>query len=473
VRTRIVTTISAGLLALSLLPGPVGAQTLPGDPVPASTNLESIGRLAEGAGAISMEFSSDTPHMYLSTLKGVQIYDISDPAVPSLVGFEALPHYQNEAMSLGERKNGDKFVLIASGLAGASTTGDVGTSSRFVWVVDVTDPANPEVTGSTQTDSRTHTVSCLTKECEYAYSDGRSQGFISIIDLRDLTAPKMAGTYESVVPQGHDQDLDAAGVLWHVGGQGAVALDVSKPTKPVPLNSTNAAGVGTPDREGNPYNNFILHNSARPNAKAFKAGAAPSLKAGNILLATEEDTGAGECGPDLGGFSTWHIPYLDAGKYKKANPKLNMGGGSVAPLDMWYPEDLAVGANCSAHYFDYNEDGFVTQGWYELGTRVLDVRNPKNIKQVGFFYGQGMEAWASYWVPERDAKGKATGGSSDIVYTADAARGVDILRFTPPGKSSRNTRPIEAPDLDFVPLADFASLPSKKYGYLCRLAVER
>ncbi len=470
-RTRIAAALIGGLLALSMIPASAGAQALPPDPVPARENIEHLGRLAEGVAAISMAFSSDTPHMYLSTLKGIQIYDISDPKAPKFVSAEPLPHYQNEAMSLGERPNGDKFLIIASNAAGASLNGDATATNRFIWVMDVTEPGDPEVVSSLATDTRTHTVSCLTQTCEYAYSDGRTQGSISIIDLRNYLQPKMAGTYESVVPQGHDQDVDAEGLVWHVGGQGAVALDVSNPTKPVPVNSTNPAGVENPDREKSPYNNFILHNSARPNATKFKPGTSPSLKNGNVFLATEEDTGA-VCGPELGGFSTWHIPFLDAAKYKKTNPKMAPGGGTIAPLDMWYPDDVAAGSACSAHYFDYNEAGFVTQGWYELGTRVLDVRDPKNIKQVGYFFGRDMETWASYWVPARDAKGNVTGEDLNIIYSADEVRGVDILEFTPPKKSAKETRAISAPTLELPQPAALGVTPSKRYGYLCRIATK-
>lgn len=472
-RTKLVAASLGVLLALSFVPQMAGAQVLPGDPIATSENVESIGRLSEGVGAISMAFSSDTPVMYLSTLKGIQTYDISNPEAPRFLAAEALPHYQNEAMSLGERKNGDKFLLIGSTAAGVATDGSYDTSSRHVWVVEVTDPSKPEVVGSTQTDSRTHTVSCINKACNFAYTDGRSQGFISIVDLRDFRAPKMAAQYKSVVPEGHDQDVDEAGVLWHVGGQGAVALDVSSPTKPKPLNSTNFQGIGTPDRAGSPYNNFILHNSARPSAKRFTPNAAPSLRNGNVLLATEEDTAAGQCGEEYGSFSTWHIPFLDAKKYAKHNPKGTPGGGTIKPLDLWYPEDAAVGAGCSAHYFDYNKDGFVTQGWYELGTRILDVRDPKNIKQVGFFFGQGMQAWASYWVPERDAEGGVTGRSSNIIYTADAARGVDILKVELPGTSPRETRRVEAPSLGPLPLLQAVSKESKAYGLVCRILLPR
>ena len=469
-RNRGVIVLLAGLLTASLAALPGRATALDNQTLFTSANVENIGTLPEAAAAISIAFSSDTPHMYVSTLKGLHIYDITDPRAPARVGVLPLPHYQNEAMSLGERKGGQKFVIIASNQAAVSKQGYYATNNRYIIVVDVTDPANPIEIAGMATDSRTHTVSCLTKSCEYAYSDGRTEGKISIIDLRDPHSPKMAGTYESVVPQGHDQDLDDAGLLWHVGGQGAVALDVSNPTKPVPVASTDARAVENPDREKSPYNNFILHNSARPNAKAFRADAAPSLANGNILLATEEDTAAGECGPELGSFSTWHIPYTDAARYREDNPKLSPGGGRIAPLDLWYPEDAAVGHACSAHYFDYNEKGFVAQGWYELGTRILDVRDPKNIKQVGFFFNNAMETWAAYWVPERNPKGKVTGRSSNIVYTADAARGVDILEVDLPGGKPSKTRAMKAPAIPAWLRAsrERITVPSKDWGYACR-----
>ena len=470
----------AALAIFALLALSIGASTVQAGPVEdalnqviASENVTLVKNMPEGGSAISIQFSSDTPHMYLSSLKGIHVYEISDPENPQLVGFEPLPHYQNEAMSIGERKNGDKFLLVGSTLAAVSTAGDVDADSRYVIVVEVTDPANPEAVGGTVTDSRTHTVSCLSTQCDYAYTDGRTQGVISIVDLRNFHDPKMAGTFTSVVPQGHDQDVDDAGFLWHVGGQGAVALDVSKPTKPVQLASTNGQAIGGMTE----YNGFILHNSARPNAKKFKANSAPSLKNGNVLLATEEDTGEGECGPELGAFSTWHIPYVDAKRYKKDNPQLGPGKGRIAPLDIWYPEDSGVyGAHCSAHYFDYHESGLVAQGWYELGTRIMDVRNPRDIKQVGYFLAPGAtETWAAYWVPERDKKGKVTGKNSNIVYTADLVRGVDILRVDMPGKSAARTSEVEVPFVDGWNGLNLApvSAPSREYGLVCRIPLGR
>ncbi|MGH2775593.1 MAG: LVIVD repeat-containing protein [Actinomycetota bacterium] len=471
-RTRFVAIVV--MLSLGAVPGTAGGQVAnPVDQVFASDNVTVVDRLAEGAGAISMQFDSGKPLMYLSTVKGLQIYDVDDPRNPQLLSALPLPHFQNEAMSLGERRNGDAFVLIASTLAAATTTGEVDPgTARFVVVVEVTDPANPEVVATLETPTRTHTVSCSSKSCPFAYSDGRSQGAMSIIDLRNFREPKVAGTYQSVVPQGHDEDLDDEGILWHVGGQGAVALDISQPTNPVPLNSTNEEGVESDDRTNEPYNNFILHNSTRPNARRFTEFAEPSLANGNVLLATEEDTGAGPCGPELGSFQTWSIPHLDAARYAEQNPNHEPGRGSIAPIDMWYPEDAAVGANCSAHYFDFHDAGFVAQGWYEYGTRILDVRDPSDIKQVGYFFTPASETWAAYWVPARNNKGAANGRQTNIVYTTDVGRGVDILEVgLPTDKKPKDTQPVEAPVMpaSLLALRPNLSQPSKDWGFLCRV----
>ncbi len=78
-----------------------------------------------------------------------------------------------------------------------------------------------------------------------------------------------------------------------------------------------------------------------------------------------------------------------------------------------------VTVNCSSHWFDA-KDGVAAVGWYEQGVRFLDYRNPTDIKQVGYYIPANGSTWAAYWSPT-DPKG-------EIVYTADAYRGVDVLQ---------------------------------------------
>ena len=88
---------------------------------------------------------------------------------------------------------------------------------------------------------------------------------------------------------------------------------------------------------------------------------------------------------------------------------------------------------CSAHYFD-ERDGLVAGGWYEEGTRFLDVRDPAGIRQVGYWVPTKGETWSVYFPP--------TDPSGEIVYALDFARGIDVLRFDR-GDSRVRRAPVE------------------------------
>ena len=64
------------------------------------------------------------------------------------------------------------------------------------------------------------------------------------------------------------------------------------------------------------------------------------------------------------------------------------------------------------------------------------MRNPRNIRQVGYYLPADGATWAAYWVP----------GSEDLVYTADVTRGIDVLRIDDADDAAAPT--VEAPILD-------------------------
>jgi hypothetical protein len=78
---------------------------------------------------------------------------------------------------------------------------------------------------------------------------------------------------------------------------------------------------------------------------------------------------------------------------------------------------------CSSHWFT-ERNGLVANGWYEQGTRFLDVSKPGNVRQVGYWIPPNAVTWAAYWVTD------------DIVYTADVGRGLDVLRINRGGAGS-------------------------------------
>ncbi len=118
---------------------------------------------------------------------------------------------------------------------------------------------------------------------------------------------------------------------------------------------------------------------------------------GNVLAITEEDYAKPTC-EGQGSVQTWRIT-------DETNPD---GTTKLELLDMWTTElnELAnqtgrspATANCSAHWFD-ERDGVIAQGWYDQGVRFLDISNPRDIRQVGYYTTTGT-FWAAYFAPVR------------------------------------------------------------------------
>ena len=429
-------------------------------PLMTSPGVRLVDTFPETQG-ISGEFAKTGDFFYVSSLDSISVFDTSDPLHPKLTG--TLPNlvFENEAMTYGERRaDGElkRFVLVGNDLYNATVDTSTGPQrgrigGGEVIVVDVTDPSAPRVRSRTPgtratpgaVTTSTHTVQCLTSSCEYAYTAGDG-GEFSIIDLRDLDKPVQIATAKSpaaapnsifTTGSGHYWDFDAAGIGWHTGSGGAAAFDVSDPLAPKALNGTNAQGTATP------WNDFIHHNSMRPNANKFSAGAgSTSVKNGNVLLVTEEDyfnDGDELACERAGTFQTWKIPSLDGEAYRAGNPGLEPNQGTLEPLDLINPVALGdglstpVGGFCSAHWFDYHQSGIIAQGYYQQGLRLIDVRDATDLRQYGYVTGGATEVWDSYWVPQRNRKGVASTNKTNVIYTTDLVRGLDVYEVDLPG----------------------------------------
>jgi len=434
-------------------------------PVVTSPNVSLVTSVLDTA-TISMAFSPSEPLAYVSSLDTITVLDIRDPRAPKPLGSVVNAMFQNEAMSYGERVEEDgtttKFVLSAIDLYQVSPDKPAqrNLGGFELVVVDVTDPAKPFLRSRTRTRTSAHTARCVdVQQCDYAYTSGDG-GKFTIVDLRDLDKPVQAGDVASPAAQvggpqsgtgsfatGHYWDFEN-GLGWHTGGGGVALFDVSDPTDPLLLNGTTAEGraVG--------WNDFILHNSQRPNGDVFVEDAAPSVFNGNVLLVGEEDylDGGDEllC-EEAGSFQTWHVPSLQG----PADYTGAVDTGSIAPLDRKNAADLGegltlpAGAFCSAHWFDYHQDGFVAHGFYQAGLRILDVKDAAKITQVGWATTGATEVWDAYWVPEYDETGRPTGQKTNLVYTADATRGIDVYE-------------VDLPELTDAQKADKAAMEARR-----------
>jgi hypothetical protein len=118
-----------------------------------------------------------------------------------------------------------------------------------------------------------------------------------------------------------------------------------------------------------------------------------------------------------------------------------------------------VTVNCSSHWFDA-KNGIAAVGWYEQGVRFLDYRNPGDITQVGYYIPANGSTWAAYWSP--------TDRNGEIVYTADAYRGIDVLRIEGGGRTGGKVKaPVRDEWFGSPALDSLTFQPGPTFGLVC------
>jgi hypothetical protein len=414
-------------ITLGLQDGSALAASVP--PLGKSSNVQVLGNVPTGP-ALGMNFKGHWA--FVTGPGGLTVLDIANPAAPAKVAFHPLPHFENEDVDLC-----GNTLLITNDREAR----DIGA---VLYAFDISTPTAPRLLSTTPVGltgngrGAGHIANFVTTDCSRMWLDGGN--LVEVFDLSNPAAPRSLGKFESVASLSdafkvtHDTDRDSTGILWSVGGGGAAGYRLtSDPLAPQLVSSTGPAGVNP-----SPYNDFILHNSKRN---------------GNTLLVTEEDyidqdeVPPGGC-RGQGKFETWSIA---------------MRPGGLRPLDTWMTElngsdsKAAAAVNCSSHWFEVSKN-LVAVGWYEQGTRFLDVHDPSNIRQVGFYLPANGSTWAAYWSP--------TDPTRSIVYTTDAYLGVDVLRIN--RKADPTTMPTVAAPIPASWFTTTASyVPSEVWRFAC------
>lgn len=422
--TALLAALAAGVVVAA--PAPTAAQTKDQD----AAGLRQVGHLPV-PGALSLAFSTRQPVAYVLARTGggtVVTLDVRDPVSPRVLAeLPVLSTAYMEDLDVGERADGSTFLPVRE--------------RDGLRLVDVTDPSRPAPRGRIEVES--HTWTCITAECTHVL--GTRNGFADtahfpVVDLSDLDAPRLAALVRSPVGVVHDWNRDGAGVLWAAGGNGIAAFDMSSPTRPVLLGATDEHGT----KGYSEHNDRLqLHSTMRPNAGRFEPGVRPELRRGNVLVAVEE----GDATTCTDSVQTWYLPHLDPA----SAPQVEDGQavGAIRPLDTWsIAEDAptrpsATSRLCGVHWFDQHPDGFLVVAAYAAGTRILDLRDAQDIREIAFANDPDDQAGQSYWVPARDGAGRTTGRPTDLVYTVDVGSvsgivvgtsgGVDVFEVTLPG----------------------------------------
>jgi hypothetical protein len=428
--------LAALLAVVNAIPAAGQGAAIP-PPLATSSNVQFVDHVP--GSAAGMTFKGH--YAYVSGWGGITVLDIARADSPQLVGALPLPHFENEDVDLC----GDTLIVVNDREAR-----DLGS---VMYVISIADPTSPVISGilplglTGQGRGSGHIANFVKPDCSQAWIDGGDR--VEVVDLTVPGAPMSLGKFESAASLSdafkvtHDTELDSTGTLWSVGGGGAAGYrPTDDPLAPQLLGTTGTAG-----RNPSPYNDFILHNSQRR---------------GKTLLVTEEDyVDTDEVPPGgcrgQGKFETWDLSRLKS--------------GTITPLGTWETElngmftggavdsKAPVTVNCSSHWFDAKQ-GVAAVGWYEQGVRFLDYRAPAEITQVGYYIPANGSTWAAYWSP--------TDPNGEVVYTADAYRGIDVLRIDDGGLTGKK---VKAPIRDEwlgSPASDSVSFqPHPRFGFVC------
>jgi hypothetical protein len=354
-------------------------------------NVEFVGHIPFET-ASSTGVSIQGKYMYLTSWKNISIYDISDPVNPVLQGtpYPVGFMFENENVSVSP---GGEFLLFSESLP-----------NDILHIYNVEDKTNIQPLAEVP-NAGDHTTSCILR-CKWAYgSDG------AITDLRNPAKPKlmlnkdgsemdwrMLATGQAYsnhditeIQNGFFLDAPISGPFHYI--------DARNPLKPKVL----AVGEKVAE-EG-----WLFHSARWPRAGKDK-----------IVLMQGELNAQTRCDDVTGPFMTY-----DASKWKQTK--------TMKQLDVYRVENgtyvdgspAVNGLGCSAHWFQehqsFNNGGLVAIGFYEHGTRFVDVSSKGKITEVGWFLPHAGSTSAAYWVP--------TDKEHRLVYAADYSRGLDIIRW--------------------------------------------
>ena len=384
---------------------------------------------------------------------GLSVWSLKDPAHPKFVSQVPVADLgardpDTNAMSQfweGENMTVDSRRKLAFMSRDALTRG--------FFAVDLKDPWHPSIIGF-QKVWQGHTMTCL-NDCRFLWSVGGVQqppqgqpqlparsSAVSVTDVRDVehpftySTPIAANVRRTGATGGstHSVDVDFDGVAW-VSGSGGVrgwwteglhkdpttGQDrYATPYDPLPYAGGSVAGnVGS-----------FLHNAYHvPQALGDQT-------AGDVMLITNEDNRT-DCAI-AGKFLITSLKGTRDATDNVGTPQapvtmerlasyttLGKPGEFIDPTAV--PGQPRAIGDCSAHWFTVNGN-IVALGNYEQGTRFVDVSDPRNPQQVGYFRvpAQGTRGTAGEVVSSNVAGAYWHG---KYVYVSDYARGIDVIKF--------------------------------------------
>ncbi|MDH6098425.1 hypothetical protein NWP21_06125 [Anabaenopsis sp. FSS-46] len=172
-------------------------------------------------------------YAYVADSAGLQVIDIGDPARPIRTG-----GYDTTGSAMGVQVVGNYAYVTDISVASYPGYGYSGsqTYSRLQ-IIDISDPANPTLTGSYTTSGSARDVQVVGN---YAYVADSSAG-LQVIDISDPANPTRTGGYDTT---GSAMGVQVVGNYAYVADYeaGLQIIDISKPTNPTRTGGYDTTG---------------------------------------------------------------------------------------------------------------------------------------------------------------------------------------------------------------------------------------
>ncbi|MCP4309031.1 MAG: peptidoglycan DD-metalloendopeptidase family protein [bacterium] len=427
---------------IAVTPSPTSAA-----PSPETRNTELVGHVDPGGGfAAGLAIHSDI--VYMGTwgrpdacpASGVRLIDAADPAAPEVIGSiasgEEFPGTDTDSVWVGEIETdtytGD-LAVVAVSLCDNGERERRRDAFRGLAIYDVTDPLQPELLSTIESGTGTQGIhdvdvaartdgqvlAAATVMQSAIHSEGAA-GDVRLVDLSDPSRPFAVGTWDfrtdgdadevaALLEQGPEEELHSHSVAFAAGGRrlwvgnwdaGATLLAVDDPGRPRIVDRVAEVASG----EGNLHT--VVSDAQR-----------------GVVVVTSEDLYPTDRGIHTAGWG--HQVVLDL----SGDPIGSFYGPAGNPDD----EDIPMDGFFSAHDFEI-QDGLVFTSWYSGGVRIVDLADPTDPSEVGYFVPPARSDPQGYWTAP-------DGGLSfpmvwdvlvegDRLYISDMNSGLWIARFT-------------------------------------------
>jgi hypothetical protein len=380
--------------------------------VPArASELERVGAYPTDAGATEIEVAGNLA--FLVSQSGLDIVSIADPAHPRRLSLLECTGSFDVALDPAAQ-----IAVVAIDGASGCMTGE-----GFL-VVDIRDPANPEIVSTVGMPEGAHTV---TMDGRILFANQQDETLqarrLEIFDLSDPHKPRAVSTVEFAGNGPHDSSVrrrpDGRTLLYTANVTASSVLDIGDLAAPRILQTVRDPAINYAHQAEISHDDQVILVSdemliGNPSGVCGKAPAGADVGALHFYAAAADGTFATEGQERLG---SWNVPVQASGA-----------------------------ETCTIHVFvQAPHDRRVLAAWYQQGVRVADFADPAAVRELASFAPAGSLARQA--IPH-----------NGLIFTADINRGMDVLRYTGSGWPA-TAGPAEAYRFGKPPAAVAPSLP--------------